>query len=282
MRGEAPAPDPADAGAPAFRPAFFSNAEAYERYMGRWSRRLALRFVEFAGVRDGDRVLDVGSGTGALALAVAAQTQRSVIVGIEPSAAYAEYARTRTGDPRVRFEVGDALRLPYGDGSFDRTLAGLVLPFVPDAPRAVAEMRRVTRPGGTVAASVWDATGGMEMLTAFWNAAVALDPAAEPRRERHRPHSRPDELKALWERGGLTEGAQAALIIPLEFASFEDFWAPHLLGQGPAAVYLVGLEPERQAALRARLRRDLLGSGPDGPFTLRARAWAIRGCVPAR
>lgn len=158
----------------------FLNAEAYERYIGRWSQRLAPRFMEFAGVVDGDRVLDVGSGTGSLALAVAAATRRSEVVGIEPSAPFVDYARTRTPDPRVRFEVGDAQSLPYADASFDKSLALLVINLIPDAPRAAAEMRRVTRPGGRMAGCVWDYGGGMTMLRAFWDAVVALDPAAEP------------------------------------------------------------------------------------------------------
>ncbi|MGH7322223.1 MAG: class I SAM-dependent methyltransferase [Candidatus Rokuibacteriota bacterium] len=258
----------------------FSNAEAYERLMGRWSQRLAVQLLEFAGVRDGDRVLDVGSGTGSLALATAAATRRSEVVGIEPTVAFVEYARARTTDARLRFEVGDAQDLPYSEAAFDRTLACLVLMFVPDAPRAVAEMRRVTRPAGTVVACVWDVTGGMELTRVFWDGAVALDPSAEPRRETHMPYSRPGELADLWRGAGLADVEETGLIIPLEFASYDDFWEPFLLGQGPPGVYVAGLDATRRSALHEQLRRNLFGTQPDGPFTLRARAWAVRGTRP--
>ena len=205
--------------------------------MGRWSRRLAPRFLEFAGVVDGDRVLDVGSGTGALTETVLAAAPRSPVIGIEVSAPYVESAGARLTDPRARFDLGDARSLPYPDASFDACLSLLVVQFIPDAPRAVGEMRRVTRPGGRVAACVWDGSGGMEMLRAFWDAAVALDPSAEPLSSRHRPYSRRGELARLWAECGLADIEETDLVIPLEFASFEDFWAPHLEGQGPAAAY---------------------------------------------
>jgi SAM-dependent methyltransferase len=260
----------------------FFNAEAYERLMGRWSRQLAPLLIEFAEVREGDRVLDVGSGTGSLGLAVAA-TRGSEVVGIDPSAAYVEYARTRTANPRVRFEVGDAQALPYPNSSFDKCLALLVLNFIPDAPKAVGEMRRVTRPGGRVAAAVWDYGDGMKMLNNFWDAAVALDPAAETRRhERHMPYCRRGQLSALWTESGIQEVEETGFVIPMNFPSFDDFWTPFLGGQGPSGSYVSSLPPDRQRALRERLRQTLLGGKPDGPFTLEARAWAVRGSTPQR
>jgi SAM-dependent methyltransferase len=258
----------------------FFNAEAYDRYMGRWSQRLAPRLIEFAGLEDGARVLDVGAGTGSLALAVAAATPRSEVVGIEPSAPYADYARTLAASPRVRFEVADAQALPFPDASFDACLSLLVVNFIPDARRAVAEMRRVTRPGRRVAACVWDYGDGMEMLRIFWDAAVALDPAAAPRHEGRMSYCRPGELAELWTAGGLGQVEEAGLVIPLEFRSFEDFWSPFLEGQAPAPSYATNLPPDQQGALRERLREILLGGRADGPFTLRARAWAVRGTVP--
>jgi SAM-dependent methyltransferase len=261
-------------------PAPFFDAEAYERLMGRWSRRLAELFLGFAAVQDGERVLDVGSGTGSLTRVALDRTCRARLAGIDPSASYVEYARSRLADPRVTFAVGDAQALPYEDASFDRTLALLVVMFIPDAPRAAREMRRVTRAGGTVAAATWDGTGGMEMLRAFWEAAVALDASAEPRRDAHRPYSRSGELTVLWQEAGLERVEEEALLIPLEFTAFEDYWSPFLLGQGPPGAYVAGLAPARREALRARLRATLLGDGADGPFTLQARAWAVRGVVP--
>ncbi len=256
----------------------FFNPEGYERLMGRWSHRLAPRLVEFAGIKDGDRVLDVGTGIGSLALAVA--TRCSEVVGIDPSSGYIEHARKRTTDPRVRFEVGDAQKLPYPDASFDKCLALLVINFIPDASKAVAEMRRVTRPGGHVAAAVWDYNDGMTMLRTFWDVVVALDPAAKPRHEGNMPFCRRGQLSTLWTKADLQQLEETALVISMDFTSFDDYWSPFLSGQGPSGSYAVSLAPDRQQALRERLRVQLLGAKSDRPFTLQARAWAVRGTVP--
>ena len=162
----------------------FSESDGYERFMGRWSRRLAPLFVTFAGVTEGDRVLDVGSGTGALSAAAAA-IESVQVTGIEPVGGLRAVRARSSADGR--FEVGDALALPFPDDAFDRTLSMLVLNFVPDPAAALQQMIRVTRPGGVVAAAVWDYGDGMQMLRTFWDAAVALDPAAAPRDERHMP-----------------------------------------------------------------------------------------------
>src|SRR5262245_1676434 len=172
----------------------FSAADAYERFMGRWSRRLSPLFLKFAGLKDGDRVLDVGSGTGALALAVLQEAPASRVVGVDPPPDYIAQARTRAGGRLAIFEEGDAQSLRFPDGSFDAALALLVVNFIPDRVAAVREMARVTRPGGMVAAAVWDYGDGMEMLRAFWDEAVALDPAGEKKDERHMPVWRTGEL----------------------------------------------------------------------------------------
>jgi len=257
----------------------FSVGDAYERFMGRWSRALAPLFVQFAGVRDGEALLDVGSGTGALAATMAAVAPASSIVGIDSAAPYVAFARSRGYGSLVRFEVGDAQQLPIADGHVDRTLSMLILNFVPDRDRAVEEMVRVTRPGGTVAAAVWDYGRGMEMLRAFWDAAIALDPESDARDERHMPLCRSGELAMLWRAHRLHDVSEETLTIPTLFSSFDDYWSPFLDRQGPAGAYVAALSPDRRQCLRDRLRHRLLGDAPDGPIALGASAWAVRGIV---
>ena len=266
--------------APGEQDPIFSEAQAYERFMGRWSRALAPQLVRFAAVRDGDAMLDVGSGTGALTEALASAAPSSRIVGIDPAAPYVALAQARQGNARVRFEVGDAQKMRFENATFDRTLSLLVVNFIPDATKALDEMKRVTRPGGTIAAAVWDYGEGMEMLRVFWDEAVALDPASEARDERHMPLCRRGDLAALWRARGLQTVFEEGLTIQTRFASFDDFWSPFLEKQGPAGAFVASLSRSRRDALEARLRRRLIGEGPDRPFVLSARAWAVRGLVP--
>jgi SAM-dependent methyltransferase len=252
----------------------FSESDGYERFMGRWSRRLAPLFVTFAGVTEGDRVLDVGSGTGALAVTAAA-VESVQVTGIERSPAYVRYAREHVDADGVRFEVGDALSLPFSDDAFDRTLSMLVLNFVPDPAAALQQMVRVTRPAGVVAAAVWDYGDEMQMLRTFWDAAVALDPDTAARDERHMPLSTRGALAELWRTHGLLDIHEQPLTIEMAFGSFDDYWQPFLCGQGPAGVYVSSLSAFARHALEATLRERL---GDDG-FALRARAWAVRGVV---
>ena len=260
--------------------AIFSEAQAYEHFMGRWSRRLAPLFVRFAGVRDGEAVLDVGSGTGALTAAVAALAPSSRIVGIDPSAPYVAGARVQHGSARVQFETGDARQMPFGDATFDRTLSLLVLNFIPDVRKALGEMRRVTKPKGTIAAVVWDYGEGMEMLRAFWDEAVAQAPAAAAKDERNMPFCRRGDLAALWREQGLHDVVEDSLIVETRFTSFNDFWTPFLEKQGPAGAYTASLSASDLEVLRLRLRRRLLGDGPDQVIVMHARAWAVRGTMP--
>jgi SAM-dependent methyltransferase len=246
----------------------FSESEGYERFMGRWSRRLAQVFVTFAGVTKGDRVLDVGSGTGALSAAAAA-IEAVQVTGIEPAAAYVRYAQEHV---EGRFEVGDAMALPFGDDAFDRTLSMLVLNFVKDPAAALQQMIRVTRRDGVVAAAVWDYGEGMQMLRTFWDAAVALDPDAAPRDERHMPLCTPGALAELWRRSGLREVDEQPLTIDMAFESFDDYWQPFLCGQGPAGAYVSSLPESSRQELESRLRADAV-------LAMRARAWAVRGVV---
>ena len=257
----------------------FSEARAYERFMGRWSRNLAPLFVRFAGVRHGDTVLEVGSGTGELAAAVATMTPSSRIVGIDPSGSYVALAQARHGSALIGFEVGDAQQMRFPGALFDRTLSMLVVNFIPDVRRALTEMRRVTKPKGTVAAEVWDYGDGMEMLRAFWDEAVALAPTIAAKDERNMPLCRRGELAALWREQGLQDVVEEALTIETHFASFDDYWTPFLEKQGPAGAYTASLAPAEREALRVRLRKRLLGDGPDKAIKMSARAWAVRGTV---
>lgn len=255
----------------------FSKAEGYERYLGPWSCALALRFMEFAEVRDGDRVLDVGSGTGSLALTLAASRSCSEIVGIDPSAPYIEFARRRVTDSRIRFEVGDAMDLPYENNYFDKTLAQLVLNSVPDASRVVIEMIRVTKLGGTIAACVWAPGGNNERERVFWGAVMAVDPAATKRHGNVGRYGSKGRLSALWVECGLKEIEEADLVISANFGSFEDFWLPYVEGQGHGGAYVRSLPADRRDGLRERVRQNVLGLKGDGPFALRAQVGAVRG-----
>ncbi len=257
----------------------FSAGDAYERFMGRWSRALAPLLVQFAGVRDGDDLLDVGAGTGALTAALSAAAPSSHIVGIDAAAPYVAFAQTRHPGGLVRFEVGDAQQLRFSDRSFDRTLSLLIFNFIPGPANALKEMVRVTRPGGTVAAAVWDYGQGMEMLRVFWDEAVALDPAMDAKDERHMPLCRGGELEALWREDGLKDVSGEALTIETAFSSFDDYWSPFLEQQGPAGAYVAALSADGREQLRIRLHERLLGGRPDGPIVLTARAWAARGTI---
>jgi SAM-dependent methyltransferase len=258
----------------------FSEARAYERFMGRWSRDLAPFLVRFSGVRDGDSVLDVGSGTGALTAAVAAAAPSSRIVGIDPAASYIALAQSQYGSVLISFEVGDAQRMRFASSTFDRTLSLLVFNFIPDARKALGEMKRVTRQKGTVAAAVWDYGEGMEMLRVFWDEAVALQPASAAKDERNMPFCRRGELASVWGEQGLENVVEEGMTIETRFASFDDYWTPFLEKQGPAGAYAASLSASDREALRLRLRQRLIGTGADRPIVMRARAWAVRGTMP--
>ena len=258
-----------------------TDGDAYEQTMGRWSRRLAEPFLDFAGSVDGD-CLDLGSGTGSLTAAILRRTPGARVVGIDFSPVYVAHAQARADTAGAEFRVGDACELPFPDHSFDRVLCLLVLHFVPRAPDAVAEMRRVARPSGVAAATVWDTRGGMVAHRLFRDTAAMLDPAAEALRAESalRPMTRPGELSAAWRAAGFADVAEAYLTIRMEFASFEDFWSPYLGGQGPGGVYVAGLEPSARERLREALWRAYLDGEPDGPRSYAASAWAVRGVAP--
>jgi SAM-dependent methyltransferase len=261
----------------------FGDAESYERFMGRWSRLAAPRFVEFTDLPERGRMLDVGSGTGSLALAIAERKGQVQVLGIDPSREYVAYAINRNSFPgRVSFEAGDAQQLGFPDASFDAALSLLAFNFIPDPKKALLELRRVTKPGGKISAAVWDYGGGMRMLRAFWDAADHIDPGAEKLDEKHMPLCRAGELSALWKQCGLENVHEQPIEIGLSFVSFADYWDPFLLGQGPAGSYVRRLDKDKLQALRNELKRRLSWTTENTALSLPARLWSVRGIVPNR
>jgi len=251
--------------------------DAYERFMGRLGRPVAARFVTWLAVNDGARWLDVGCGTGALSETILALARPREVVGVDPSPGFVMHAESQLACDRARFDVGDAQALEAPDASFDATVSGLVLNFVPKPERAVAEMARVTRPGGTVAFYVWDYADAMQCLRVFWDAATSLDPGALAVDEGRRfPICRPEPLARLARGAGLADVIGLPIEVATRFASFDDYWGPFLGAQGPAPGYVASLDNRRRDALRDRIR-ERLPLGPDGSITLTARAWAVKG-----
>jgi SAM-dependent methyltransferase len=251
--------------------------------MGRWSRLVAPQLVEFAALPDQGRFLDVGSGTGSLAFAIGERHRKAHIVGIDPSKEYVAYASSRNPfDDRANFELGDAQRLSFGDSIFDAAVSLLVFNFIPQPRTALSEVSRVTKPGGGVSAAVWDYGAGMRMLRIFWDAVVAIDPAAEKLDERRMPLCRTGELSGLWHQGGLEAVRERAIDIQMRFASFADYWEPFLLGQGPAGAYARGLSSRQLTRLRDEVKRRIGIPSEHRPIDLPGRVWAVRGVVPRR
>jgi SAM-dependent methyltransferase len=255
----------------------WSEGDAYEAYVGRWSRHAAGAFLEWLDLPAGGRWLDVGCGTGALTETVLTRADPVEVVGLDPSEGFLTHARNRCTDPRSSFRTGDARSLPFPDDGFDVVVSGLALNFVPDASRAAAEFARVAVAGGVVAAYVWDYAEGMAMLRYFWDAVTTLDPAAAEADEGRRfPLCRPGPLADLWTAAALGAVAVEPFVVATVFADFDDYWHPFLGGQGPAPGYVAGLTHERRDALRDLLR-ERLPVGTDGSIPLTARVWAVRG-----
>lgn len=253
------------------------NADAYQAYMGRWSQLLAAQALDWLAAPSGADWLDVGCGTGALSRAILAQAAPRSLLGVDPSEYFVEYARAHTPDGRARFEVGEAMHLPAETETAEVAIAGLVLNFVPDPAQALSEMKRTLRPGGRLAAYVWDYADGMKMLRHFFDAAIALDPAAEAIDEGRRfPLCQPGALEAAFVSAGLRQVEGRAIEIAMQFRDFDDYWQPFLGGVGPAPSYVVSLPAEKQAALKAEVRRRL-PEAADGSIRLTARAWAANG-----
>jgi SAM-dependent methyltransferase len=255
----------------------WSAGDAYEAYVGRWSRRVAVAFGQWLAVPAGGRWLDVGCGTGALTAAVLAVADPTRVVGVDPSTGFLRTARSRFDDPRVAFVAGDGRSLPVRAGTFDAVVSALALNFVPAPDAAAAEIARALRSGGVAAAYVWDYAEGMAFMRHFWDVAVTLDPAVADLDEALRfALCRPEPLRRLWTEAGLRAVDVQPVDIPTVFTDFDDYWTPFLGGQGPAPAYTMSLPDERRTALREALRSHL-PIEPDGSIRLTARAWAVRG-----
>ena len=246
----------------------FVDADAYDRYMGRYSAPLSPLLADFAGVESGQRVLDVGCGPGALTAELVRRLRPVAVTAVDPSEPFVEAVAERL--PGVAAHCAGAEELPFPDASFDAALAQLVVHFMTDPVAGIREMRRVTRPGGVVAACVWDFGGGGP-LDLFWAAAHALDPDVEG--EAHLAGAQEGQLAGLFEEAGLEEVEDGTLDITVEHPTFEDWWEPFTLGVGPGGGYVAELAPEEVERLREECRRRL----PEAPFALNGRAWAARG-----
>jgi SAM-dependent methyltransferase len=244
-------------------------AEAYDGFMGRYSRLLSGQLAGLASVRRGQRVLDVGCGTGALTSELVARLGPQAVAAVDPSESFV--AATRARYPGVDVRQAPAERLPFADDAFDAALAQLVVHFMKDPVSGLAELRRVARPAGVVAGCVWDHAGGQGPLRLFWDAARALDPAVDD--ESRLPGTREGHLAELFEAAGLREIEATALSVSLEHPTFDAWWEPFTRGVGPAGAYLASLDANRRAELREACRRRMLSE----PFVITAVAWAARG-----
>jgi SAM-dependent methyltransferase len=256
----------------------WGNPEAYEAYIGRWSRPAAAAFLAWLGPEPGGRWLDVGCGTGALIQAILTAADPREVVGVDPSPDFIAAARDQIRDDRIRLNIGHDQALPVSSDSFDTVVAGLALNLFPEPAAGIAEMRRAARRGGVVAAYVWDYAEAMEMVRGFWRAAGTLDSAASAFDQAVRyPFCRPEPLRDLFHEAGLRSVMVEAIDVPTPFVDFDDYWLPHLLpGSAPAQRYVATLSASARVALRERLRTTL-PIAADGTLPLSARAWAVRG-----
>ena len=253
---------------------FDVSADAYDRFMGRYSATLSPQLADLAGVAAGQRAVDVGCGSGMLTAELVARLGSESVAAIDPSAPFVEAIGSRF--PGVDVRRAGAEQLPFGDGEFDTALSQLVVHFMRDAVQGLREMARVSRPGGAVAASVWDTAGGRAPFSPFWRAAVALDPNA--RDEMAVVGGRAGHLEALFAEAGIEDVRGVEQQAVVEHQTFDDWFGPFTLGVGPAGTYLVGIDEDRRAAVRERCREEL----GDGPFTIPAVAWAAVGVSRVR
>ena len=253
--------------------------DGYELQMGRWSRRLSGPFLDFAGVEPSGRILDAGCGTGALAAELLRRTEMAEIVGVDISDAYVAHAKSEIVDPRVTFETGDLTALHFEDDTFDQVFSQLVLQFVPNTAGAISELVRVTRPGGSIAAAVWDLRGGLIFNRFFLDTAAMLDPAADALRSQNftRPLTRPGELGNAWKAAGLVDLKAGEVTIRTDFLSFEDYWAPFDGNDGPIPAYLSKAAPQMRQRVKDAVRRAYLDGEEDGHRSYTATTWVVIG-----
>jgi SAM-dependent methyltransferase len=257
-----------------------TDPDEYEHFMGRWSRRLAKPFLEFANTKPGDRVLDVGCGTGILTSALA--ERGSTVVGIDASEAYVAEARRHRSNPEVTYDLGDVRHLPYADSSFDACVSTLVLDTIPEFERVVREMRRVTRPGGVVASGVFDFWGGFSASSLVYDTGSVLDDGIRALRNEVRTHPlvRANGQEAVWRRIGLTSVVEEPIVISFDYASFRDYWSSFSTGPTRIAQRLLTLPSTLRSEIEGHVRDGYLAGLPDGPRSFAIIVRAVRGVVP--
>lgn len=260
------------------------GADGYDQYMGRWSKRLAPLFLDFAGIADGECIIDVGCGTGSLTFLILDRADISTIEAIDFEEQFIDALKQRNTDPRISARKGDACSIPFGENHFDRALSMLVLHFVPTPEQAVAEMLRVVRPGDIVAATVWDTFGGMPSQRMFWDTFTAIEPTALGRRglALMRPMTFPGEMARAFTAAGLENIIEATLTIRMDFANFDDYWLPLINGQGTLATFFSTLPKDVPDRVQRGVRQAYLSDQPDGPRSFASVAWAVKGTVPSR
>jgi SAM-dependent methyltransferase len=261
---------------------FASDGAAYEIFLGRWTKLLAPHLLDFAAFPPHGALIDVGTGTGSLARAMAARWPARSITGVDIAEPYIAYARAQTTTPPPEFKIGDAAALDFADASFDGAAAQLVLNFVPNAAAALREMRRVTKPGGTITAAVWDFRGGLVYQRLFWDTAAGIDPKAGEARGRlfSGALALPDGLPKLFADAGLADVQRTSLTIRMTYANFDDYWQPLFGGQGPVGTYASAIGEDLRQRIEDAVRRAFYSGSPDGERSLTATAWAVRGIVP--
>ena len=258
-------------------PDVWSDGSGYEAYIGRWSRSVAREFLRSLAIPRAAVWLDFGCGTGALSQTILTDNSPQLVIGCDRSSGYVEFARQQTPDERVQFVVAELSEVPRVPGGFDAVVAGLVLNFLPSPSEGLSVLRTRARPGGTVAAYVWDYAEGMQLIRVFWDTAAAMDAAAHELDEAVRfPLCRPEPLRQLFVDAGLHDVRVRPIVVPVVLRNFDDYWTPFLSGQGPAPGYVMSLSPEQRRRFREAIRQSLPIAG-DGTITLTARAWAVQG-----